>query len=104
MEDVVIDQIALSEKTGKIILSLNHSDPWDDDSVLKTLLARIGGYVSAFESGSISEHLPEAVGKSAIIRVVFTTRPDDKASNWLASLQTRLKERGIGLELLYVGY
>lgn len=104
MEDVVIEKVSLSDKTGNIILTLTQSEPWDDAGVLQSLLARIGGYISAFESGSIMELLPETAGRTAIIRLIFYTRPSDKATDWLASIQARLQERGIGLELLHVGY
>ena len=104
MQDIIIDKIAISEKTGAVILCLHHNDPWDDDAVFQSLLARVNGYVSTLESGFVAQQVPQAAGRPALLRIVFTSRLSDKASRWLAALQARLQERGIGLELVYVGY
>ncbi len=94
VEDLkVIDFI--SEKDGKIILTISDHLEWDDGNEhLYLLQEKINSYLAAIESGQVNKAWPNAIDKKIAISVALKYAPNELGISFLSKVNEFLLNAG----------
>ncbi len=91
-----VDQIAIDEDSGKVILSIIDPLEWDgEDLHLFTLQEKINSYLALITTGEIYTAQPDAKGRKFVIEAIFKHQPHEKAQEFLAKVKDILAEKKV---------
>lgn len=93
----VIDSI--SEKEGKIFLTISDHLKWDKYKKHFSILEdKINAYLDVVKSGQIYNVYPLAVGKTFSILLFLKYQPNTDAVNFLENIKKNLDKNGFGFD------
>ena len=95
----VVDAIGLERSTQDVILTISDHLGWgsDIDNHLIELQEKINAYLAFLESGELLDAYPKAVGRDAVISIVFRESPPEQALSFLQSAATIIEDSGKSL-------
>jgi len=92
----VIDGVGLRKDRSCVELLISDHLPWGDPNHFSLIEAKLEAYANAYLSGQVVESLPSALGKPALIRLVWKYEPDNEAARFLNAVGQQLI--GVGIE------
>ena len=97
----VIDFI--SEKDGRVILTISDHLVWDEENEhLFLLQEKINVYLMAIESGQLERKYPASVGKHVAIHVALKYEPDETGRSFFSKVEEVLSKAGYGFSFYVV--
>jgi hypothetical protein len=94
----VIDGLGLRKDGSCVEMLISDHLEWGNAAHLSLLAAKVEAYADAFRSGQVTEAVPAAEGKPAVIRLVWKHQPDLEAARVFNLVQQQLAGAGIGFE------
>lgn len=93
----VIDFI--SEKDGRIVLTISDHLEWDDKyEHIYLLQEKINAYLTAIETGQIEKKYPSSKGRQIAISVALKYKPNDTGMSFLSRINDFLLNAGYEFE------
>jgi hypothetical protein len=100
----VIDLLKHDPETGRVLLAMVESRPWDGSrQQLFQLQEKFNAYLSFILDGEMAEAYPALAEKPVLIRLDCATPPDDVVLHFLAMVREQIAFQGITLEVQVLG-
>jgi hypothetical protein len=93
-QSALVDAIGIDKRTNEVILTIADHLPWDDQSHLEMLQAKLNTYLAFVESRELLATYPDAANRAVCISLVLRFQPNPRGLTFLNNASQTIRKAG----------